>query len=249
STEAWLCAVSYTLQLYFDFSGYCDMALGVSKMFNIDLPLNFNSPYKSLSITEFWKGWHITLTRFLRKYIYFPLGGSRKGTLRTYLNIMVIFVVSGFWHGAEWSFVLWGALHGVVMILNRIFKKQWDSLHAAFRWTVNFLLVVLGWVFFRAEDITDAINYLGRMVNTAEMNLSGDFYNSFGLSYYPLLSEHLNYVVPLLFVVALHIVMNMKNVYEREYKPGVLTGVITVLLFLGSFMMMSDVGTFVYFNF
>ncbi len=108
STDAFLVMLAYTFQLYFDFSGYCDMAMGISRMFNLELPLNFNSPYKALSPVEFWKRWHMTLTRFLRTYIYFPLGGSRKGSLRTYMNIMIVFLVSGFWHGAAWTFILWG---------------------------------------------------------------------------------------------------------------------------------------------
>lgn len=248
-TESWLCAVSYSFQLYFDFSGYCDMALGISRMFNLDLPINFNSPYKSLSITEFWKGWHMTLTRFLRKYIYFPFGGSRKGTFRTYLNIMIIFVISGFWHGAEWTFIIWGALHGVVMVLNRMIRKQWDSLHAAFRWIVNFLIVVVGWVFFRADNISDALKYLGRMADTSDLNLSGDFYNSFGLYHYPFIKEHLNLAIPFVFAVALFMLLNTENVCERKYKPGPVTGILAVILFLGCFMMMSDVATFVYFAF
>ena len=129
STDAFLVMLAYTFQLYFDFSGYCDMAMGISRMFNLELPLNFNSPYKALSPVEFWKRWHMTLTRFLRTYIYFPLGGSRKGSLRTYMNIMIVFLVSGFWHGAAWTFILWGALHGAAQALNRVFKRQWEKLH------------------------------------------------------------------------------------------------------------------------
>ena len=111
STNAIFTMLSYTIQIYFDFSGYCDMATGIAKMFNIDLPINFNSPYKALSITEFWKRWHITLTRFLRTYIYFPLGGNRKGQCRTYLNLFIVFLVSGLWHGANYTFIVWGILH------------------------------------------------------------------------------------------------------------------------------------------
>ena len=111
--EGWLCSVAYTFQIYLDFSGYCDMAAGVAKMFNIDIPMNFNSPYKADSISDFWKRWHISLTTFLRRYIYFPLGGNRKGKVRTYINMMAIFVISGFWHGANWTFILWGTLHGI----------------------------------------------------------------------------------------------------------------------------------------
>ena len=119
--EAILVSLAYTFQLYFDFSGYCDMAIGIGSMMNIELPQNFNSPYKADSITDFWARWHMTLTRFLREYIYFPLGGSRKGKLRTYVNIMVVFLISGLWHGANWTFVLWGVYFGVLLIIEKMF--------------------------------------------------------------------------------------------------------------------------------
>ena len=140
--------LAYTLQIYFDFSGYCDVASGICSMLNIELPMNFNSPYKALTVYDFWKRWHITLTRFFRTYIYFPLGGSRKGTLRTYFNIFLIFFVSGIWHGANWTFILWGALHGVAMVLNRIFKKQIDQLHPALSWLATFAFINVTWVIF-----------------------------------------------------------------------------------------------------
>ena len=114
--------VFYTLQIYFDFSGYCDMALGMTKMFNIDLPLNFNSPYKAKTVSEFWDRWHMTLTRFFTHYVYIPLGGSRKGKLRTYLNTMIVFLLSGIWHGANWTFVLWGLIHGAFMTMEKVIK-------------------------------------------------------------------------------------------------------------------------------
>lgn len=120
--SAMVIMVSYTLQIYFDFSGYCDMALGMSKMFNIDLPLNFNSPYKAKTVSEFWERWHMTLTRFFTHYVYIPLGGSRKGKVRTYLNTMVVFLLSGIWHGANWTFILWGIIHGAFMTMEKVIK-------------------------------------------------------------------------------------------------------------------------------
>ncbi len=127
SLEALIVSVSYTFQLYFDFSGYCDMAIGIGSMFNIELPQNYNSPYKATSITEFWDRWHMSLTRFLKSYIYIPLGGNRKGKLRTYLNIMIVYLASGIWHGANWTFVLWGRLQGLFSCLNRVFKNTWKK--------------------------------------------------------------------------------------------------------------------------
>lgn len=120
SMDSFLVSLCYTFQLYFDFSGYCDMAVGIGNMFNIKLPNNFNSPYKATSITDFWSRWHMSLTRFLRQYVYIPLGGNRKGKVRTYINIMIVFLVSGIWHGANWTFIIWGIIHGAANCLNRV---------------------------------------------------------------------------------------------------------------------------------
>ena len=137
---AWLVMLGYTLQLYFDFSGYCDIAAGTARLFGIRLPANFNSPYRSTSVTEFWKRWHITLTSFLRECLYFPLGGSRRGTARTYLNILIIFLVSGLWHGAGWTFLAWGALHGLAQVAERAWDSGRDRLPRALRWGLTFPL-------------------------------------------------------------------------------------------------------------
>lgn len=177
--------VSYTLQIYFDFSGYCDMALGMSKMFNIDLPLNFNSPYKAKTVSEFWERWHMTLTRFFTHYVYIPLGGSRKGKLRTYFNTMVVFLLSGIWHGANWTFILWGIIHGAFMTIEKVIKDllgikkkniedddgiihQKDILLTQIAKICGkfiggvyvFVFVNLTWVIFRAESIEQAKAFL-----------------------------------------------------------------------------------------
>lgn len=160
--EAWLGALAYTFQLYFDFSGYSDMAVGLSWMFNIRLPFNFDSPYKSTSITEFWRRWHITLSNFLRDYLYIALGGNRKGPVRRYLNLGVTMVLGGLWHGASWSFVFWGALHGVYLMINHAFKafcdrRPWGPelqrhrLFGVVSWAITMLAVIVAWVYFRAE--------------------------------------------------------------------------------------------------
>ena len=161
---AWLVILGYTLQLYFDFSGYCDIAAGIARLFGIRLPVNFDSPYRSASVTEFWKRWHITLTTFLRECLYFPLGGSRRGTARTYLNILIIFLVSGLWHGAGWTFLVWGALHGLAQVLERAWGKRRDHLPLLLRWGLTVLFVNLAWVFFRAPDCAAALELLGRAV-------------------------------------------------------------------------------------
>ena len=147
SMEALIVSLSYTFQLFFDFSGYCDMAMGIGYLFNVELPINFNSPYKATSIVEFWERWHMSLTKFLRTYIYIPLGGNRKGKIRTYLNIMIVYLVSGIWHGANWTFILWGLLHGILNCLNRLLKKPWEKLGEVTRWAVTFMAVNMLWVF------------------------------------------------------------------------------------------------------
>ena len=150
STNCALVMLSYTLQMYFDFSGYSDMAIGLGKMFNIDLPQNFNSPYKAVTILDHWKRWHITLTRFLTKYIYIPLGGSRHGDARTYLNIMIVYLLSGLWHGAGWTYVCWGALHGLFCVLTRWGRRVFDRIPKAINWFITFLFINLGFIIFRA---------------------------------------------------------------------------------------------------
>ena len=157
---AWLVILGYTLQLYFDFSGYCDIATGIARLLGLRLPLNFNSPYRSLSVGEFWKRWHMTLTTFLRECVYFPLGGSRKGTVRTYGNILVVFLISGFWHGAGWTFLAWGGLHGLAQVLERAWGPSRERLPRALRWAVTFLFVNVAWVFFRAPDLASALALL-----------------------------------------------------------------------------------------
>ena len=153
---AWLVILGYTLQLYFDFSGYCDIAAGAARLLGLRLPVNFDSPYRALSVGEFWKRWHITLTTFLRECVYFPLGGSRKGGGRTYCNILIIYLISGFWHGAGWTFLVWGALHGLAQAAERAWGPGRDRLPAAVRWALTFAFVNVAWVFFRAPDLGSA---------------------------------------------------------------------------------------------
>lgn len=157
---AWCVILGYTLQLYFDFSGYCDIAAGCARLLGLKLPINFDSPYRSLSVTEFWKRWHMTLTDFLRENVYFPLGGSRKGKVRTCLNILLVYLVSGIWHGAGWTFLLWGLLHGLAQVLERLWGKGRDALPKWLRWTMTFLFVNIAWVFFRAPDVSSALSLL-----------------------------------------------------------------------------------------
>lgn len=166
---AWSGALAYTFQISFDFSGYSDMALGLGKLFNVHIPVNFRSPYKAATITEFWRRWHITLSTFLRDYLYIPLGGNRKGQLRQYANLLITMTLGGLWHGASWTFVLWGGYHGVLLLLHKLFLAAGGERLRVPRWLawgMTFTLVVIGWVFFRARSLGHALLFLKAMVPT-----------------------------------------------------------------------------------
>lgn len=161
---AWLGIIAFTLQIYFDFSGYSDMAIGLGKMMGFNFPQNFNYPYQSKSISEFWRRWHITLGAWFKSYVYFPLGGSRKGKGRTVFNLAVVWLLTGIWHGASWNFILWGVLYGVVIIIEKLFLgKVLDKIPSFFSWLYTMILVILGWVLFDTADIPTALGYMGAM--------------------------------------------------------------------------------------
>ena len=162
--EAWVTSLSYTFQLYFDFSGYTDMAIGLALMFNIRLPINFNSPYKAQNIQDFWRRWHITLSRFLKDYIYIPLGGNRKGISATYANLMITFILGGLWHGAAWTFVFWGFLHGFALVTHRIWSNFNIKIPLWIAWLITFNFINISWVFFRAKEWNDATRVLSGMI-------------------------------------------------------------------------------------
>lgn len=163
---AWLGAVSYTLQLFFDFSGYSDMAIGLGRMLGFRLPENFARPYSSVTITEFWRRWHMSLSRWFRDYLYIPLGGNRHGASKTYRNLCVVFVLTGLWHGANWTFLVWGLYHGALLIIERAFTVDTTPVHrlsTIARRALTLVLVVVGWVFFKSPDIAHALNMIGHM--------------------------------------------------------------------------------------
>lgn len=161
---AWLGILAFTLQIYFDFSGYSDMAIGLGKMMGFNFPQNFNYPYQSKSISEFWRRWHITLGAWFKSYVYFPLGGSRKGKGRTVFNLAVVWLLTGIWHGASWNFILWGVLYGLVIIIEKLFLgKVLEKIPDFFSWLYTIILVILGWVLFDTADIPTALGYMGAM--------------------------------------------------------------------------------------
>ncbi len=178
--DAWGTSLSYTMQLYFDFSGYADMAIGSALFFNIVLPVNFNSPYKAASIQDFWRRWHMTLSRWLREYLYIPMGGNRGGGLRTLFNLFVTFLLAGLWHGAGWTFVVWGVLHGLALVVHRLWQKVPFRLPVMLGWMFTFLFVNMAWVVFRANDLGNALDVLKGMAGLNGFALSPSLLKEFG---------------------------------------------------------------------
>lgn len=258
SITAFLVMLAYTIQIYFDFSGYCDMAIGIGKMFNIDLPLNFNSPYKALTITEFWDRWHMTLTRFFTKYIYIPLGGNRKGRVRTYVNVMIVFLASGLWHGANWTFVFWGAIHGCFVVLTRCCKKFFDRLHPVLGWLITFSFVNVAWVFFRAESFGQALTLLKALVSWNFAPIDPNFIEMFRLkelrkvlSIFRIETLYPPFLITAFFLVALVLMLGRKNAYERmqTFRPNPVNMLTTLFLLTWCVFSFTGISTFLYFNF
>lgn len=250
SMDAFLVMLAYTFQLYLDFSGYCDMAVGISRMFNLSLPQNFDSPYKAMSPVDFWKRWHMTLTRFLRKYLYFPLGGSRRGKMRTYGNILIVFLVSGLWHGANWTFVVWGLLHGLAQAFTRAFHKQWERLHPAFQWLATFLFVNLTWVVFRADSLGQAKQFFGQLCRLGNTQVSQAFLYSLPLSRMPaVIQNHRMAAAAAIYGLTLFVLVNTENLGRARLRPTLLRGAATVVMLVWSVMSLAGVATFIYFQF
>lgn len=262
--EAWTASLSYTFQLYFDFSGYTDIALGSALLFNIRLPINFNSPYKARNIRDFWRRWHMTLSRFLRDYLYVPLGGNRRGTARVIANLMITFVLGGLWHGASWMFVIWGALHGAAMIVHRAWSQLGIGLPRWLAWLITFNFVNLAWVFFRARDMADAKRVLEGMAGMHGAVLPpvfGDWLpqlKSLGISFGPILRQgNDDFQMMLWLVAAFVIVLAFRNSNQlapytggaRAIRPAwaVLCGLMASVSLVG--ILASKYSEFIYFNF
>lgn len=266
STSALLAMLGYTLQIYFDFSGYSDMAIGLAWMMRIDLPVNFNSPYISQSVREFWKRWHMTLTAFLTKYVYFPLGGSRVGTVRTYINILIVFLVSGLWHGAGWTFVIWGFLHGMMQVIERMLLSKIQLpqyriiryLQTAGSWLFTFAFVNVAWILFRANDMQQALAVMKKIILFDFGNVSNALMNVFSVPEFA-------YLVPLLpkkivfpqiyissyFVAAMLIILLLPNAKQIAERCVVWkwTGIAIAFLLTWCVFSFAGVSTFIYFNF
>lgn len=261
TTNAIFTTLAYTIQIYFDFSGYCDMAIGIGRMMNLDLPLNFDSPYKSLTIDEFWKRWHKTLTRFFTRYLYIPLGGSRRGMLRTCLNVMIVFAASGLWHGANYTFIAWGLFHGILSVANRLWKQKISDLHPGFSWLLTFLLVNIGWIFFRADSIADALTICKRLIAMDFGPVNENILNAFLLPEVKLLITHIPQLgflewqpQPLLAVCyggAMALILGPKNAYAHmgTFRPTAGKLLVSAVLIVWCVLSFSGVSTFLYFNF
>ncbi len=232
--EGWATSLSYTIQLYFDFSGYTDMAIGAALLFNIKLPINFNSPYKALDIQDFWRRWHITLSRFLRDYIYIPLGGNRKGNFSTYTNLMITFVIGGLWHGAGWTFIFWGFLHGSALVVVHIWKQYGFRMHKVLAWFITFNFVNIAWVFFRAKEWDDATRVLYAMFNFPEFSLT---------------LFHSNIYWQLLLVIIFLVTAKNSMQYKDKFKPTLAYLILPIIGMLYALSQMSKVSEFLYFNF
>ncbi|MEO5358370.1 MAG: MBOAT family protein [Nitrospirae bacterium YQR-1] len=267
---AWATALAYTLQLYYDFSGYTDMACGVALMFNIHLPINFESPYKASNIQQFWKTWHMTLTRFLRDYIYIPMGGNRASRLTTYVNIFVVFLIGGIWHGAGWTFIIWGLLHGAAMVLHRAWQLSGLRMNGYIGWFLTFNFVNIAWVFFRAKSVDSAFNVLRGMSGVHELKkllacgptagiatVAAMVINSvkeFAVALNGLFLEHYLYYFFFIFIsLTMVLTINNTNHIVRYFKPSVVSSLLFSLVMLVSLLYLySDISVikpFLYFNF
>lgn len=234
---AWIGAVAYTLQIFNDFSGYSDMAIGLGKMLGFTFPKNFDKPYASTSVTEFWRRWHISLSTWFKEYLYIPLGGNRKGAPRQILNLLIVWSLTGLWHGASWNFVVWGLYYGVLLILEKFaFRKIQDKLPKAVRWLITFIIVVIGWVFFFSNSLTEAVTYLGTMFGKGAGFVSSDtwFYMA-------------GYVI----IMALGFVPSVIGADEESRMPAFLKWVACILMFVLSvaFLVSESYNPFLYFRF
>jgi alginate O-acetyltransferase complex protein AlgI len=255
--EAWISSLSYTFQLYFDFSGYTDMALGAALIFNISLPINFNSPYKSTNIREFWNRWHITLSRFLRDYIYIPMGGNRQGNFKMYSNLVTTFLIGGLWHGAGWTFIVWGAMHGIAVIIHRLWSDTGIKLNKILAWFITFNFINISWIFFRAKDWEDAHKIIKGMFGFSEILLpsfiqkiplfQSNFIN-FGEVFKNFNSDT---EITLWLVIALITTLYFKNSNEiiADNTPSNKNVLFIIIVILISLMHMDKNVEFIYFNF
>ncbi len=249
----------YTFEIYFDFSGYSDMAVGVSSMLNIDLPMNFDSPYKAISIRDFWKRWHISLTKFLTKYIYIPLGGSKKGTIFTYVNTLIVFIVSGLWHGANWTFVQWGLFHGLLSCFDRMFDTVEKKIFMPIRWLLTFIVVNVLWLLFSAPTVGKWHEILARIIYMQSTEVSYGLICQFNIVendfiYSLLRINDLAYSIRgfnmiLFMLISCFICFISENNYKTKDRLSVGSLLLSAFSFVWGVLCLGAESTFVYFGF
>ena len=243
--EGWIASLAYSFQLYFDFSGYCDMALGIGYLFNIYLPINFNSPYKADSIQDFWRRWHITLSRFLRNYIYIPLGGNRAGEFKTYRNLFLTFLIGGIWHGANWTFIIWGILHGIAICIHRFWKSLDIKINRYFSIFFTFVFINFTWVFFRANSVSKALEILKGMfgfngISTFEIDkMRFAFENN---------TEKISIILLTSCIILIFFAKNSNEIVTK-LKPTKTILLATIILFITSILSLNKISEFLYFQF
>jgi alginate O-acetyltransferase complex protein AlgI len=248
---AWAAVLAYTMQIYFDFSGYTDMALGAARLFNIRLPINFDSPYRALDIRDFWRRWHITLSRFLREYLYIPLGGNRHGRARTAANVLATFLLGGLWHGAAWTFVIWGALHGLAMVACRAWGRIGTPLPRGLAWALTFLFVTVTWVFFRATSLEGAMAMLRAMAGlnaapAATLAWLANVQTQLGSAL--VLPSAWALVPPALGLAVVFRRVN-SNALAQQFRPALANGTFVALALPLCVLQLARVTPFLYFNF
>lgn len=249
----------YTFEIYFDFSGYSDMAVGTSLMLNIKLPINFDSPYKAISIRDFWKRWHISLTKFFTKYIYIPLGGSKKGIFFTYVNTMIVFLISGIWHGANWTFIVWGILHGALSVFDRIFDKYQKKICKPIKCICTFIVVNSLWLLFRSDSISQWLDIIVKIISFQNLNISDGIIQIFNLQETVFISNVLGvtefvknirgFWMIVYLIVSYGICLLFENNYKKLEKISWITMFVSSIAFVWGFICLSGESVFVYFNF
>lgn len=242
SMDSILLMLFYTFEIYFDFSGYSDMASGISAMLNIELPMNFDSPYKALSVSDFWKRWHISLTGFLTKYIYIPLGGSRKGWVRTYINILTVFLISGLWHGANWTFILWGLIHGLLMCLDRAFGKIEERIFRPVRWAVTFIMINILWLLFSAGSVELWYMILKKAVSVRGWTVSSDL-----ISRFPFTGTV--WEMAIFLAASFFICLVPENIFRNKERSDTKSLVLAAVSFVFGLLCVGSESVFLYFGF
>ncbi|MGD9638898.1 MAG: MBOAT family protein [Alphaproteobacteria bacterium] len=258
--EGWVTSLSYTFQLYFDFSGYTDMAIGSALLFNIKLPLNFNSPYKALNIQDFWRRWHMTLSRWLKDYLYIPLGGNRKGRVRGYMNLFITFLLGGLWHGAAWTFVVWGAMHGFATVLYKVWHSLGFKLPKLIAWFITFMFINITWIFFRADNLTQAKSILKAMLGMQgfrvprKLGFLADVFPKIDVQVGDMLgniykNSPLNVFLIFFAIFIIVFILNNSNELKEKFKPTIKYQIFNSIVLVVGLMSLVKVSEFLYFNF